>query len=107
VFFAEELVRAAISGVEQSGRNLAVAGLHVYFGAPVGETDAATSYQLQKMVHRFREDRDEPPAFLTEAEKEVREKILGVKALEAEAVEFELKIQEVNAKKRRIISDRL
>jgi hypothetical protein len=48
VFFAEDLVRAAIPGVQQSGRSLAVAGLHVSFGAPVEATDTAISYQLQK-----------------------------------------------------------
>jgi hypothetical protein len=33
VFFSEYLVRAAIPGVQQSERSLAVAGLHVSFGA--------------------------------------------------------------------------
>jgi hypothetical protein len=64
VFFAEDLVRAAIPGVQQSGRSLAVAGLHVSFGAPVEATDTASSYQLQKMVHRFRQARERPAGFL-------------------------------------------
>jgi hypothetical protein len=106
VFFAEDLVRAAILGVE-SGRSLAVAGLHVSFGAPLEATDTATSYQLQRMAHRFRQAREDPPAFLTESEAEVRKKIQGVKFLGAEAAELELKIQEVNAKKRKIFSDRM
>jgi hypothetical protein len=107
VFFSEDLVRAAIPGVEQSGRRLAVEGLHVYFGAPLAATDAVTSHQLLRMVHRFREDREDPPAFLTESEKEVRREILVMKALGGEEAEYEVKIQEVQAKRRKIITDRM
>jgi hypothetical protein len=107
VFFAEDLVRAAIPGVQQSGRSLAVAGLHVSFGAPVEATDTATSYQLQKMVHRFRQAREDPLTFLTESEAEVRKKIQGVKILGAEEADLEVKMQEVQAKKRKIITDRI
>jgi hypothetical protein len=60
VFFAEDLVRAAIPGVQQSGRSLAVAGLCDFFGAPLEATNTATSYQLQRMVHRFRQAREDP-----------------------------------------------
>jgi hypothetical protein len=77
VFFAEDLVRAAIPGVQQSGRSLAVAGLHVSFGTPLEATDTATSYQLQRMVHRFRQAREDPPAFLTESDAEVRKEDSG------------------------------
>ena len=59
------------------------------------------------MVHRFRQAREDPPAFLTEAEAEVRNKIQEIKILGAEEADLEIKIQKVNAKKRKIISDRI
>jgi hypothetical protein len=108
VFFAEDLVRVAIPGdVQQGGCSLAVAGLHVSFGAPVEATDTATSYQLQKMVHRFRQAREDQPAFLTESEAEVRKKIESVEILGAEEADLEVKMQEVQAKKRKITTDRI
>jgi hypothetical protein len=82
IFFAEDLVRSAIPGIQQSGRSLAVAGLHVSFGAPLEATDTATSSQLQRMVHLFWQEREDPPA-------------------------LEIKIQKVNAKKRKVISYRI
>jgi hypothetical protein len=91
VFFAEDLVRSAIPGVQQSGRSLAVAGLHVSFGAPLEATDTATSSQLQRMVHRFRQAKEDPPAFLTESEAEVRNKIQKLKILGAEEADLEIK----------------
>jgi hypothetical protein len=59
------------------------------------------------MVHRFRQARKDPPAFLTESEAEVRRKIHGVKILGAEEADLEVKMQEVQAKKRKIITDRI
>jgi hypothetical protein len=107
VFFAEDLVRAAIPGVNQSGCSLAVVGLHVSFGAPLEATDTATSYQLPRMVHRFRQAREDPPAFLTESGAEVRKKIQDVKILGAEEADLEVKMQQIQAKKRKIIKDRI
>jgi hypothetical protein len=94
-------VRAAIPGVQHSGRSLALARLHVSFGAPLEATDTATSYQLQRMVHRFRQAKEDPPAFLTESEAEVRKKIQDVKILGAEEADLEVKMQKVQAKKRK------
>jgi hypothetical protein len=79
VFFGEDLVRLAIFGVQQSGRSLAVAGLHVSFGAPEEATDTATSFQAERMVHRFWQAREDLPAFLTKSEAEVRNKIQEIK----------------------------
>jgi hypothetical protein len=107
VFFAEDLVRSTIPGVQQSARSLAVAGLHVSFGAPLETTDTATSSQLQRMVHQFREAREDLPAFLTESEVEVRNKIQEMKMQGAEKADLEIKIQKVKAKKRKVISDRI
>jgi hypothetical protein len=107
VFFTEDLVRLAISGVQQSGRSLTVADLHVSFGALLKATNTATSSQLQKMVHRFRQKREDPPASLTESEAEVRNKIQKMKILGAEEADLEIKIQKVNAKKRKVISYRI
>jgi hypothetical protein len=101
VFFEEDLLRSAIPGVQQSGRSLAVAGLHVSFGAPLEATDTARSSQLQRMVHRFRQAREDPPAFLTESEAEERNKIQEMKILGAEEADLEIKIHKVNAKKRK------
>jgi hypothetical protein len=103
VFFGEDLVKLAIPGVQQSGRSLVVAGLHVSFGAPLEATNTATSPQLQRMVHRFRQAREDPPASLTEAE--VRNKIQKMKIMGAEEADLEMKIQKVNANKRKVISD--
>jgi hypothetical protein len=104
VFFAEDFVRSAIPGFQQSGRSLAVAGLHVSFGAPLETTNTATSSQLQRMVHCFWQAREDPPAFLTESEAEVRNKIQDMKILGARVADLEVKIQKVNAKKRKVIS---
>jgi hypothetical protein len=59
------------------------------------------------MVHRFRQAREDPPAFLTESEAEVSKKIQGVKILGAEEADLEVKMQEVQVKKRKIITDRI
>jgi hypothetical protein len=99
VFFVEDLVRSAIPGVQQSGRSLAVAGLHISFGAPSEATDTATSSQLQRMVHRFRQSKKDPPASLTKSEAEMRNKIQEMKILGAEEADLEIKIQNVNARK--------
>jgi hypothetical protein len=107
IFFAEDLVRSAIPGIQQSGRSLAVAGLHVSFGAPLEATDTATLSQPQRMVHLFRQEREDPPASLTESEAEVRNKIQEMKILGAEEANQEIKIQKVNAKKRKVISYRI
>jgi hypothetical protein len=107
VFFAEDVVRLAIPGVQQSGRSLAVAGLHVSFGAPLEATDIATSSQLQRMVHRFRQAREDLLASLTESEAEVRNKIQKMKILWAEEDDIEITKQKINAKKRKVMSDRI
>jgi hypothetical protein len=84
VFFAEDLVRLAIPEVQQSGHSLAVAGLYVSSGVPLEATDTATLSQLQRMVHRFRQAREDPLAFLTELKAEVRNKMKEMKILGAE-----------------------
>jgi hypothetical protein len=59
------------------------------------------------MVHWFQQAREDPPAFLTESEAEVRKKIQDVKILGAEEADLEVQMQEVQAKKRTIITDRI
>jgi Tfp pilus assembly protein PilN len=59
------------------------------------------------MVHRFRQAQEDPPAFLTESEAEVRKKIQDVKILSAEEADLEVKMQQILAKKRKIIKDRI
>jgi hypothetical protein len=86
---------------------LALASLRVSFGALLKATDTATLSQLQRMVHRFRQAREDPPASLTESEAEKRNKIQEMKILGAEEADLEIKIQKFNAKKRKVISYRI